>query len=222
MDDDRVRFGKGFDTGKPSSELQRVLKEGWFQPGRMLEIGCGTGTNAVFLAAQGFDVTAVERDQEALEQAKAKASTAGVSIRFIESDVLQLPDLGPLFSFIFGRGVYHALRLQNRFHCWEVLARVTQPGGFYLALEPSANVRDPRFRPRSAIAHYELCLEAAPLFDLVSLREFSFDHAVEALKARGLTVHPVGWSALFRRTERLVRPETSEDFRPGGRRHPVR
>ena len=48
-----------WDSGLPSRELQRVLEEQKIAPGRALELGCGTGTNAIELARRGFDVTAV-------------------------------------------------------------------------------------------------------------------------------------------------------------------
>src|SRR5262249_20828667 len=74
------RGGAWAKTG-PSQELQRVLKEGWIPPGRVLELGCGMGIDAVYLAPQGFDVTAVDASPLAVEQARARARTAGVSIR---------------------------------------------------------------------------------------------------------------------------------------------
>ena len=47
-----------WDSGQPSRELERILEEGWIKPCRVLELGCGTGTNAVYLAQRGFEVTA--------------------------------------------------------------------------------------------------------------------------------------------------------------------
>ena len=57
------RYRKGetpWDTGHPSTELQRVIREEKIRPCRAIELGCGTGNNAVWLAQQGFDVTAVD------------------------------------------------------------------------------------------------------------------------------------------------------------------
>src|SRR5262245_13411336 len=93
-----------WDTGTPSSELQRVLSAKAIQPSRALEIGCGTGTNCVWLAQQGFDVTGVDVASLAIEQAQQRAQAAGVQVRFEVADVLQLPDLGEPFGFFFDRG----------------------------------------------------------------------------------------------------------------------
>ena len=46
-----------WETGRPSEELRRVIAEHKIQPGRVIELGCGTGINAIWLAQQGFAVT---------------------------------------------------------------------------------------------------------------------------------------------------------------------
>ena len=185
-----------WDSGVPSQELQRVLREWPIKPCRTLELGCGTGTNAVYLAGQGFDVTAVELSAVAVEQAKARAAQAGVSVRFLHADLLRLPDLGPPFPFVFDRGVYHHLRTVDLDGFRRVLARVSPPGGLYLTLAGNANERELKDGPPRVHAH-ELCLELAPLFDLVQLREFRFDGVVIG----GQPVRPLAWSALWRRKE---------------------
>ena len=67
------RYEKGdtpWETGQPSSELQRVLAEAAIPPGRALELGCGTGASAVWLAQQGFDVTALDLSKLAIDRAR--------------------------------------------------------------------------------------------------------------------------------------------------------
>jgi 2-polyprenyl-3-methyl-5-hydroxy-6-metoxy-1,4-benzoquinol methylase len=109
---DRYREGNlPWDTGRPSSELQSVLKKNAIWPCRALEIGCGTGTNSVWLAQQGFEVTGIDVAPLAVEQAEKRARAAGVKARFLAADVLQqLPDLNGPFDFFFDRGCYHAVR----------------------------------------------------------------------------------------------------------------
>ena len=86
--EERYREGTTpWDSGLPSKELQRILTEQEISDGRALELGCGTGTNAVFLAEQGFDVTAVDCASLALERARTKADDAGVRVRWVEVDV---------------------------------------------------------------------------------------------------------------------------------------
>ena len=88
------RYEKGetpWDTGRPSSELQRMVAEDAVAPCRAVELGCGTGTNAVWLARQGFDVTAIDLSTRAVERARRRAEAAGVAVRFLTADVLHPP-----------------------------------------------------------------------------------------------------------------------------------
>ena len=95
---------------RTSSELQRVFSRNTIQPCRALELGCGTGTNSVWLAQQGFEVTGVDVAPLAVEQANKRAQAAGVQVHFVVADVLHLPDLDGPFAFFFDRGCYHAVR----------------------------------------------------------------------------------------------------------------
>src|SRR5215468_6513283 len=108
---ERYRDGNlPWDTGRPSSELQRVLIQNTIQPCRALELGCGTGTNSVWLAQQGFEVTGIDVAPLAVERAGQRAASAAVKVRFLVADVLDLPDLDGPFAFFFDRGCYHAVR----------------------------------------------------------------------------------------------------------------
>src|SRR4051812_48960455 len=108
------RYQKGdtpWETGLPSSELQRVLAEATIQPGRAVELGCGTGASAVWLSSQGFDVTALDLSAAAIDRAHQRAKDANVRVNFLVADVLRPPtDLTGPFDFFFDRGCYHAVR----------------------------------------------------------------------------------------------------------------
>lgn len=62
-----------WDTGRPSSELKRLVEQTTLRTGRVLELGCGTGVNAVYLARQGFEVTAIDLAPTALQIAEERA-----------------------------------------------------------------------------------------------------------------------------------------------------
>ncbi len=103
-----------WETGQVSSELQGVLAESAIQPCCALELGCGTGASAVWLAQQGFDVTACDLSTLAINRARQKAKEARVSVNFIVADVLNPPaDLVGPFDFFFDRGCYHVVRRED-------------------------------------------------------------------------------------------------------------
>jgi SAM-dependent methyltransferase len=187
-----------WDSGEPSIELQRVLDEQHIKPCDVLEIGCGTGTNAVFLAGRGFSVTALDISSLAIERARQRAAEAGVSVDFQVADLLAPATLNRTFRFVFDRGVYHGVRRENLGGLLDTLGRVTEPGGLYLVLAGNANdPGDPEIGPPRVHAH-EICGELNPLFELVDLREFIFDGIV----VDGKPIGPLGWSGLFRRRSR--------------------
>ena len=187
----RHRSASPWETGKPCAELQRVLAERAIAPGRALELGCGNGVNAAHLASRGFAVTAVDVSGDVLERARASARSANVTVRFVHSDVLKLPDQGAPFSFVFDRGYYQHGRVE-RATFEKVLERVTAPGSLYLAIMPNANtaVTAPR-----AVSEADLRTDFARLFDVVQLRECHFDPVI----LKGREVRPLMWSVLFKR-----------------------
>jgi SAM-dependent methyltransferase len=187
-----------WDSGKPSIELQRVLDERQIKPCDVLEQGCGTATNAVFLAQRAFSVTGVDVSSLAIKQARKRAAKAGVSVDFRVDDLLAPETLNRTFPFVFDRGVYHGLRRENLSGFLDALSRVTTPGSLYLVLAGNANdPADPDRGPPRVQAH-EICGELNQLFELVQLREFTFDGIVIG----GETVSSLGWSGLFRRRAR--------------------
>jgi SAM-dependent methyltransferase len=186
-----------WDTGRPSSELTRILREFEFQPGRVLELGCGTGTNAIFLAQEGFDVTAVDVSPLAIDEARVKVRAAGVGARLLVADLLQLPELGPPFAFVFDRGVYHAVRRENLPGFLDTLNRATAAGGLYWTLAGNANQTGRAEGGPPRVSAEELCRELGLLMDLVQLRETRFDEIVVENRPE----RPLAWSALFRRKQ---------------------
>ena len=101
-----------WDAGRPSGELQRVVEQGIVRACRAVDLGCGSGTDAIYLASKGFEVTAIDIAPTALNQGKQKAEKAGVKVRWLLADVLAVPNLEP-YDFIFDRGCYHEVRFEG-------------------------------------------------------------------------------------------------------------
>ncbi|MBN1417688.1 MAG: methyltransferase domain-containing protein [Planctomycetes bacterium] len=180
----------GWDTGKPSTVLRKAIEEGAIAPGRAVELGCGTGTNAVFLATKGFDVTAIEIAPNALRWVQAKADAAGVKVRPILADVLAVPRLEP-FDLIFDRGCYHGVRRMGAAAYVESLRRLSHPGTKVLIVAGNANEERGGGPPR--VREEEIRADFGALFDFVWLRETRFD--TRGADASGA----LAWSILLER-----------------------
>jgi len=177
-----------WDTGVPSEELRSVLRLHKIQPCRTLEIGCGTGTNSVWLAQQGFDVTGVDVAPLAVERATQRAEAAGVSARFAVADVLQLPDLAGPFEFFFDRGCYHAVRRSAPKEYAPAVARQLSAGARGLIL--AGNAREPNTPGPPVVTEEQLRDELGLAFEIVDLHEFRF------AEAPGVSARFLGWSCL--------------------------
>jgi methyl halide transferase len=162
-----------WDSGRPSKELIRVLAEESIKPGRTAELGCGTGTNSIYLASRGFDVTGFDFSPAALEVARRKAAEANASVRFDQADLCHFTLDVPPFDFVFDRGCYHAARRIDQPGFIKTLKRLTRPGTRFLLLTGNANEKGPPGPPTMTAA--ELCSELEPLFEIQLLREFRFE-----------------------------------------------
>jgi SAM-dependent methyltransferase len=111
----RLMYRVGFtpwDTGQVPTQLSALVEGPEALPaGRALDIGCGTGTQAVYLARSGWQVTAVDAVPRPLSRARARAEAAGVSVDWILADVARLHRLGlePGYTLFFDRGCFHGL-----------------------------------------------------------------------------------------------------------------
>src|SRR5215470_19319030 len=87
-----------WDTGTPDPLLVDMIESRAIVPGRALEIGCGTGTNAIYLAQHGFEVIGVDISPLAVENARAKSHGR---CRFETVDFLNEAPPGGPFRFVF-------------------------------------------------------------------------------------------------------------------------
>ena len=118
-----------WDTGVAPPELERFVAS--HPPGRALDLGCGTGTNVVYLARHGWDTVGIDFAGRAIAKARRRARDAGVSAKFLVDDVTRLEVAGP-FDLALDLGCLHAIPVAGRAGYAAGLARVVRPGGTYL------------------------------------------------------------------------------------------
>lgn len=130
-----------WDTGEPAPELVAYFQILDKAPARALEIGCGTGTNAIWMAKQGSNVIATDVSQQAIATAREKAKKADVNgVQFVIEDILE-KNAVPLGSvdFVFDRGVYHVMDVNARSVFTQRVAEALADGGFWLCLAGCAD-----------------------------------------------------------------------------------
>lgn len=99
-------------------------------PGRAVDLGSGTGRNAIYLARHGWDVVGVEMSGYAVEVSRRKATEQGAPARFVQGDVTKLPDLdiGAACNLFMDGGCYHTLPPGRRDAFGESVTAVAAPG----------------------------------------------------------------------------------------------
>jgi SAM-dependent methyltransferase len=129
-----------WDTGVTPPELVRVVEgpgPDRLPAGRALDLGCGTGTNALYLARHGWDVVGIDFAGPAIVRARSKAARAGAtagSVRFLRGDVTHLAELdlrGP-YDLVFDLGCFHGVAPEGRVRYAREIARLSRPGALLL------------------------------------------------------------------------------------------
>jgi ubiquinone/menaquinone biosynthesis C-methylase UbiE len=117
-----------WDIPGPQPAFVGLVDAGEIQ-GSVLDVGCGTGENALFLASRGHGVWGLDFVPAAVERATAKAEERGLSVHFQVGDALQLDQLGRAFDTAIDCGLFHTFSDQERLLYVAGLATVVRPGG---------------------------------------------------------------------------------------------
>ncbi len=134
------------------ARLRQLVDE--LPAGKALDIGCGTGDTSIFLANNGWEVTAVDFVERALDRARNKSSAAGADVRFVRADVTRLGShgVGGGFSLLVDNGCMHGFPDEGRAdYVREVEAAATASATLFLVAFPVRRRRGPRGIDRSEI-----------------------------------------------------------------------
>jgi SAM-dependent methyltransferase len=96
--------------------------------GEVLDIGCGLGDNAIYLASRGHSVTGLDGSPTAIEEARRRASAAGVTVTFDVADATDLSGYESRFDTVVDSALYHCLDDDGRQAYIAALYRATRPG----------------------------------------------------------------------------------------------
>lgn len=122
-----------WDIGRPQKEFVKLADEGKVR-GDILDLGCGTGENAMMFASRGNRVLGVDSAPLAIAKAKSKAKERGSTAEFMVADALDLPSLGRTFDAAIDCGLFHTFPDRERATFVRGLRKTLVPGGTYFML----------------------------------------------------------------------------------------
>lgn len=150
-------------------------------PGRALDVGCGSGRDAIYLAKRGWQVTAVDFVDEALDKAKARAADAGAEVEWVKGDVGKLGELGlePGYTLLYDFGCIHGLPEEARRGAVAGLTSLAAPGATLLV---GAFMRGRRLLLPSGIDQDELVALLADDWELEEAQPAPHDNLARAVR----------------------------------------
>ena len=159
-----------WDHGRPDRELLKLLESGRLPRGRALDVGCGTGTNVRYLAAQGYDALGIDIAQAAIDRAQETPAADGSgAVSFQRLDFLEEPLPEGSFDLIFDRGCFHVFdHAEERERFAARVAGALSPEGLWISLigcteGAPRDTGPPRRSARDVIDAVEPALEIATL-----------------------------------------------------------
>jgi len=167
---DRYKTGDTpWDIGKPDLNLIDAVTRRPIPSCKVLEVGCGNGDNAIWLAQQNFVVTGCDVSEIAFENAKEKAAQAGVECTFLVAEFLNNEIPGLPFDFVFDRGCFHSFDAdEERIKFSKNMAHHLKKDGIWLSLIGNADEqREGTGPPRRTATDIVLAVE--PYFEILSL-----------------------------------------------------
>jgi SAM-dependent methyltransferase len=128
----------------PPDALVRLVQDGKVRPCKTIDLGCGAGNYAIYLAGLGFDVTGVDSSPTAIKIAGDQAEKRGVRCRFIVADLLgDLHEVTDTFDFAYDWEFLHHIFPDDRETYIRNVYTALRPGATYFTV--CFSEKDPQF-----------------------------------------------------------------------------
>jgi SAM-dependent methyltransferase len=115
----------------PDENLAEWFSSGLLAPGRVLELGCGNGRNATYLASMGCTVEAIDFAARAVGWARERADRAGVLVSFQQCSIFDAQFTPGSYDLVYDSGCFHHLPPHRRSGYAGLVHRALRPGGSY-------------------------------------------------------------------------------------------
>lgn len=163
-----------WDIGSPQPEFVKSFERNEFSKGKLLDVGCGTGDNAIFFAEKGYSVSGIDIVEKAIEKARLKAENRRVKVNFKRINVLDLKRefKKSEFSIIIDSGLFHVLSDSERLIFVQQIHYVLKYQGSYFMMcfsDKEESEQGPR-----RVSKDEIIQVFSPLFKINYIRPALF------------------------------------------------
>ncbi len=173
----RERYKSGdtpWEAGKPDFNLIEIVTKNPIQSCKVLDIGCGTGDNCIWLAQNGFQVVGIDTSDEAIEKAKEKASKTKVECDFMIANFHKSKIQAAPFGFVLDRGCFHSFNSKDdRRQFAQNAANHLDNAGIWLTIVGNADEDRQGPGPPQWTAG-EIILAVEPYFEILLLQSSHF------------------------------------------------
>ncbi len=169
-----------WELGKPRDFLVQLVEDGMIKGDRALDVCCGLGTNGLYLAEKGFDVTGMDISEKAVDIANQKAfkTNKGSNTRFVVQSFIDMDFEPASFDFALDIGCFHHVLEDDRQRFIENVHRVLRRGGRYLLMCFS----DSMGREWNHFSDRQLRDLFSDYFDILTLKEVSSLEADDVIR----------------------------------------
>ncbi|PEL93699.1 MULTISPECIES: class I SAM-dependent methyltransferase [Bacillus cereus group] len=123
--------GVPFFTNKPDENLVNYFEKKLLNPGKVLELGCGPGRNAIYFAEKGCLVDAVDLSQESIQWATERAKEKNVHVNFIYNNIFDLQIEEGTYDIVYDSGCFHHIAPHRRMNYINLVKKALKPGGYF-------------------------------------------------------------------------------------------
>lgn len=166
---------------KPPTLLVQAVESGRIKPCKAVDLGCGAGNYAVWMAKQGFEMTGIDFSREAIKLAESLAAREGVSCNFMVADLLgDIKEFQSSFDFAYDWELLHHIFPEDRPQYIKNVHSIMRPKGIYFSA--CFSEKDPEFggegkyrkTPLGTMLYFssekELSTLYEPFFRIIELR----------------------------------------------------